>query len=84
VLKIYIEKDKSISTIKMHYYNYSFESNAVALSGSGDVVASATIKTTDFLVKLAGSRNVNLDVEATDIDAQLSSGRLKIKERRLI
>lgn len=79
-LKIYIEKNKSISTRKKIVITIPFESiNAVSLAGSGDVISKSTIKTSSFSAKLAGSGDLNLNVDATNVDSQLSgSGNVKI------
>jgi len=81
VLKVYTEKNASISTSKKLLITIPFETiNAVSLSGSGDLMTKTTIKSTKFKTKLAGSGDVSLDIEATDVEANLSgSGDLKIK-----
>ncbi|MFK7812562.1 MAG: head GIN domain-containing protein [Maribacter sp.] len=46
--------------------------DAVALSGSGDIVGKTTIKTDDFRTAMSGSGDITLDVEANTIDAAMS------------
>jgi len=46
--------------------------NAVALSGSGDIVGKTTIKTDNFKTAMSGSGDITLDVEANSIDAAMS------------
>lgn len=80
VLKIYTEKNISLTTKKKLIITIPFETlNAVTLAGSGDVTSKAIIKTDDFSVKLAGSGDLNLIVDAANVDAQLSgSGDLNL------
>ncbi len=46
--------------------------NAIALSGSGDIVGKTTIKTNNFKTAMSGSGDISLDVEASTIDASMS------------
>ena len=56
--------------------------NAVALSGSGDIVGKTTIKTDDFRTAMSGSGDITLDIEASSIDASMSgSGDITLKGR---
>lgn len=59
--------------------------DAVALSGSGDIVGKTTIKTSDFKTSMSGSGDISLDIQAESISAAMSgsgdivlSGRLGI------
>jgi hypothetical protein len=56
--------------------------NAVALSGSGDIVGKTTIKTDDFRTAMSGSGDITLDIEASSIDASMSgSGDITLNGR---
>lgn len=46
--------------------------NAIALSGSGDIVGKTTIKSNNFKTAMSGSGDITLDVEASTIDASMS------------
>lgn len=83
VLKISTEKNKQISTSKgkQIVIVVPFESiSQVSLTGSGDVITKNSIKSKSFSAKLAGSGDMNLDVEANDFDVNLSgSGDVVLK-----
>lgn len=81
VLKVFTENNINISTNKKMLITIPFENiNAVSLSGSGDVSTKNTIKTNQFKTKLAGSGDVTLIVDATEILADLNgSGDLVLK-----
>lgn len=83
VLKIYTEKNKNISTSmgKNISITVPFENiNQVTLSGSGDIKTRNTIKAKSFIAKLAGSGDMNLDVEANNFEINLSgSGDVVLK-----
>ena len=54
--------------------------NSVSLSGSGDVENSGTIKTNKFKVNLAGSGDINLNVESQSTESNIAgSGDIKLK-----
>ena len=82
VLKIYTEKNKNISssTGKGIVISVPFESiNQVSLTGSGDVGTKNTIKSKSFAVKLTGSGNMDLEIEATAVNAYLTgSGNINL------
>lgn len=46
--------------------------NAIALSGSGDIVGKTTIKSNNFKTAMSGSGDITLDVQASTIDASMS------------
>jgi hypothetical protein len=46
--------------------------DAVALSGSGDIVGKTKIKSNDFKTAMSGSGDITLDIEANSIDAVMS------------
>ena len=73
ILKIYTEKNISISTKKNIVLTVPFEQiSAVTLSGSGDVRSKNTIIATNLKAKLSGSGDLNLDVKAKSFEANLS------------
>lgn len=78
ILKVFTEKNKSITTNKKILITIPFENiNAVSLSGSGDVNTKNTIKANQFKTKLGGSGDVTLTVDASEIEADLTgSGNL--------
>lgn len=56
--------------------------DAVALSGSGDIVGKTTIKTTDFKTSMSGSGDISLDIQAESISAAMSgSGDIVLSGR---
>ncbi len=56
--------------------------DAVALSGSGDIVGKTTIKTDDFQTAMSGSGDITLAIEASSIDASMSgSGDITLNGR---
>ena len=83
VLKIYIEKNTQIkpSTREKIQIVIPFEKiSAVALVGSGDIQTKNVIKSDVFSAKLAGSGNLNLDVNSNALELNLSgSGDATIK-----
>ncbi len=83
VLKIYQEKGKNLQSSrgKKILITVPFEKiNAVALSGSGDVNTKNQIKTDNFSATLSGSGDLNLDIDATEVEAKLSgSGDVRLK-----
>ena len=73
VLKIYTEKNVTISTNKDIILTVPFEQiSFVSLSGSGDLKSKNTIVGSTFAAKLSGSGNLTLDVKTTDFEANLS------------
>lgn len=79
-LSIYFEKNKSISYNSEIIITVPFEDiNAVSLTGSGDVLSKKTITATNFEVKLSGSGDLILDVNAQQLSTSLSgSGDITI------
>lgn len=74
-LKIYTENNKNLSTSsgKTIRITVPFESiSAVALAGSGDINSKKTIKSEKFKAKLAGSGDINLNIDATTAEVVLS------------
>lgn len=56
--------------------------DAVALSGSGDIVGKTTIKTDDFRAAMSGSGDITLDIESNSVDAAMSgSGDINLSGR---
>ena len=82
VLKIYSEKNKYFSSSKgkQIIITVPFESiNQVSLTGSGDILTKNRIQSKSFSAKLIGSGDMDLEVEADELDANLSgSGDLKL------
>ncbi|WP_340076524.1 head GIN domain-containing protein [Leptobacterium sp. I13] len=55
------------------------EISAVSLAGSGDIVSKNPIKTNSFKASVAGSGDINIQIEATDIKGSVAgSGDLKL------
>ncbi|MGX1930670.1 head GIN domain-containing protein [Flagellimonas sp. 2504JD4-2] len=53
--------------------------NAVALSGSGDIVGKTTLKADEFSAKMSGSGDITLSVQAQSVSAALSgSGDIRL------
>ena len=81
-LKIAAEKGKNIipSSGKKIVISVPFQSlNEVLLSGSGDINSKSTIKSDNFMTKIAGSGNINLTVNAKNVMAEISgSGDLTL------
>lgn len=46
--------------------------DAIALSGSGDIVGKTTIKTDEFRTAMSGSGDITLEIEANSVDASMS------------
>ena len=46
--------------------------NAVSLSGSGDIVGKTLLKSDDFSARIAGSGDIDISVEANQVEASLS------------
>ncbi|UQD56902.1 head GIN domain-containing protein [Flavobacterium sp. K5-23] len=80
-LKIYTDKNISISTGKKLVITVPFESiNSISLTGSGGIVSKNTIKSAHFATKLTGSGDIKLTVEASKTEASLNgSGNIILK-----
>jgi len=82
-LKIYVDKTINIRPSSGHKIEITvpFEKiSAVSLSGSGDLKTKDQIKSETFAAKLAGSGNVNLNIDSNDFDLNLSgSGGVTLK-----
>ena len=80
-LKIRWKKGTSINTNRGVHLTVYFESlNAVAMSGSGDIVSKDVIKTDNFEVSVSGSGDISLQVDVNEMDARVSgSGDLNFK-----
>lgn len=46
--------------------------NALALSGSGDIVGKTTIKTNTFKTAMSGSGDITVDIDASSVEAKMS------------
>ena len=83
VLKIYQEKGKNLQPSKGSkiLLTVPFEKiTAVSLSGSGDINTKNQIKTDKFVATLSGSGDLNIDVDANEVEAKLSgSGDVRLK-----
>lgn len=81
-LNIGVEKGKRISPSagKTITVTVPFESlSQITLSGSGDVTAKSTIKSTDFSTTLSGSGDIRLAIEAQKIEAKVTgSGNMAL------
>lgn len=56
--------------------------NSVSLSGSGDLWTEDTVSSTNLEVNLAGSGDMNLDIQATSIESNIAgSGDIKLSGR---
>jgi len=84
-LKIYPQKGKQIrvSNGKKILITVPFQTlNELSVTGSGNVIAKSTIKSTDFSTKLTGSGNLVLNVDIENLEAKLTgSGNFEIKGR---
>lgn len=82
VLKIYQEKNKNLQSSKGNkiLITVPFDKiSAVGLSGSGDINTKNSIKADKFIATLSGSGDLNLEIEANDIEARLSgSGDVRL------
>ncbi len=80
-LKIKWKKGVNIRTMKTTVVTVHFEQiNYVGLSGSGDVVSKDVIKSNDFVTRLGGSGDIDLHVEANNVEASLSgSGDIELR-----
>lgn len=82
-LKITTQKDKRISPSqgKGILVKVPFESlDGVSITGSGDMKTKSTIKTDKFEAKITGSGDMNLDLDATSVNASITgSGDMKLK-----
>lgn len=72
-LKIHWKKGANVRTTKSTKVTVYFNSlNGVSLAGSGDVSSSDLIKADHFEVALAGSGDIELEVEANRVEAAIS------------
>lgn len=56
------------------------ELNGAYISGSGDIISQNTIKTDDFTASIAGSGDIEMDVEAEYVEAKISgSGNIELQ-----
>ncbi len=82
-LRIYQEKGKNLQpsrNMKILVTIPFDKISAVSLSGSGDVNTKNQIKNDKLTATLSGSGNLNLDVDATDLEVKLSgSGDVRLK-----
>jgi hypothetical protein len=82
-LRIYEEKGKNLqpSRGKKIMITIPFDKiSAVSLSGSGDVKTKNIIKADHFVAVLSGSGDINLEIEAKDLEAKISgSGDINLK-----
>ncbi|NAY93210.1 DUF2807 domain-containing protein [Muricauda sp. JGD-17] len=76
--KLHIKKEKGVNLRPSSWGNSILiivpveEINSLALSGSGDIVGKTTLKSDDFSVSIAGSGDIDIDVEAEEVSASLS------------
>lgn len=90
VLKIYQEKGKNLQVSRGNkiLITVPFDKiSAVNLSGSGDINTKNQIKTEKFTATLSGSGDLNIDVDASEVEAKLSGSgdvRLKGKSDKLV
>ncbi|MFD2943102.1 head GIN domain-containing protein [Flavobacterium notoginsengisoli] len=82
-LKIYVEKGNQIrsSSGKKIEVTVPFEKiSDLSLAGSGDIKSKDVIKNESLIIKLAGSGNFTLPVDANNLDLSVSgSGNIKLK-----
>ncbi len=80
-LKIKWKKGTRINTIKgVHLTIYFKDINAVGLSGSGEIVSKDMIKSDNFDIAVAGSGDIDLNIETKQLDASISgSGDIQLK-----
>jgi hypothetical protein len=72
-LKIYVDKTFNIQSTSKIEITVPFEKiSAVSLSGSGNLKTKDQIKSETFAAKLAGSGNLNLNVDSNDFELSLS------------
>ena len=81
ILSIYTKKGISIQTNKKVTIQVPFESlNKISLVGSGDVNSKNTIKSDNLDIKLTGSGDMNLEIEAKTTEISLAgSGDMVVK-----
>ncbi|WP_281233369.1 head GIN domain-containing protein [Flavobacterium gelatinilyticum] len=80
-LKIYVERFKNIKPTKNIRITVPFEKiSELSLAGSGDVKSKDIIKSDKFSVKLSGSGNLTLPVDADNVELTVSgSGNVHLK-----
>ncbi|MCP2024871.1 hypothetical protein L1276_000011 [Flavobacterium sp. HSC-32F16] len=82
-LKIYVQKGTQIRTSSGHKIEITvpFEKiSELSLAGSGDIKSKDIIKNDKFSIKLAGSGNFNLPVDANNLELNVSgSGNIHLK-----
>jgi len=72
-LKIYVDKTFNIQSTSKIEITVPFEKiSAISLAGSGNLKTKDQIKSETFAAKLAGSGNVNLNVDSNDFELSLS------------
>lgn len=82
-LKIYVEKGKQIHTSAGHKIQVTVPFEKISelnLAGSGNIQSKDIIKSDNFSIKLAGSGNFNLPVDANNLELNVSgSGNIHLK-----
>ncbi|MCV2484835.1 DUF2807 domain-containing protein [Flavobacterium sp. SH_e] len=80
-LKIYVEKFTNIKPTKNIQITVPFEKiSELSLAGSGNIQSKDVIKTDKFVVKLSGSGNFTLPVDANNLELNVSgSGNVHLK-----
>ena len=80
-LKIKWKKGAKIRSTKPTKITVQFKKlNNVALSGSGDIVSKSKLSSNDLEVALAGSGDINLDLDVQNLKAAISgSGDIKLR-----
>lgn len=79
-LKIKFKKGYTINSRKTIEITVPFEDiEAISLAGSGDVFSTDVIKSPELKLSLAGSGNLNLNVDTNDLDSSIAgSGNIKL------
>lgn len=79
-LTVKVKKNTNVRITKKFIITVPYKDiNKVSLAGSGDLSNTGTIKAEDFTVSLAGSGDVNINVNATDIKTKIAgSGNIDL------
>ncbi|OEJ99649.1 head GIN domain-containing protein [Roseivirga misakiensis] len=71
---------RSRSSGRVNVYITIKELRGVSISGSGDVIGQSVFKTDDFYASISGSGDMELEVDAKNINAKISgSGNIELK-----
>ncbi len=79
-LKIHWKKGYNVRTTRGVKITVPFKDiNEIALAGSGDISTKATITADDLVLKVAGSGDLNLDVDTSNVESHIAgSGTIKL------